>query len=94
MANEERFDRIDANIAELKESMAQLTRYVLDFRDEAARHFDMIDNRLDVVAANLSNIEARYPTIAKAILDFGKVSTQVTNDQARSKNSIAQLAIG
>jgi len=31
---------------------------------------------LDVVAANINNIEARFPTITKAILDFGKPTTQ------------------
>jgi hypothetical protein len=103
MSHEERFDRIDANIAELKESMAQLaryaqesierlTQYVLDFREETARHFEVIDNRLDVLTAIVANIEARYPAFNKAILDFGKLATHLTNDQARNKNASAELA--
>ena len=91
MTNEERFDRIDANIERLAESVAHLTQYVLDFREETARHFEMVDNRLDVIAANLSNIDGRFPFVTKAILDFGKVSTQLTNDQARNKNANGEL---
>ena len=42
--NEERFDRIDANMGEVKQSIAELrdsvrglTQYILDFREEAIR---------------------------------------------------------
>jgi methyl-accepting chemotaxis protein len=103
MTQDERFDRIDANIerlnerlndsvGEIKESVANLTRYVLDFREETARHLEVIDNRLDIVAANINNIEARYPAFNRAILDFGKLATHLTNDQARNKNVTAELS--
>lgn len=39
MTPDERFDRIDANIAGLKASLNQL---MLDFREETARRFDVI----------------------------------------------------
>jgi hypothetical protein len=29
-----------------------------------------------------ANIEARYPAFNKAILDFGKLATHLTNDQS------------
>ena len=99
MTADERFDRIDANIerlsdsvGELRDSLKYLTQYVLDFREETARRLDIIDNRLDVMAANINNIDARFPTVTKAILDFGKHTTVLTNDQARHKNANAQLA--
>jgi hypothetical protein len=90
MTADERFDRIDANIERLSErieasvvrlgrledNLARLTQYVLDFRGETASRLEIIENRLDVVAANINNIEARFPTITKAILDFGKPTTQ------------------
>ena len=99
MANEERFDRIDANIERLSESvreirdgLARLTQYVLDFRQETAQHFEVIDNRLDVLAATVANIEARFPTLTKGVLDFGKLATQITNEQFRNKHATAELA--
>src|ERR1700691_2604938 len=100
MTSEERFDRIDANIERLSESvgeirdnLARLTQYVLDFREEAARHFEVIDNRLEVLTATVANIDLRFQPLTKAILDFGKVSTQLTNDQFGNKHAIAELGI-
>ncbi len=91
MTPDERFDRIDANIERLAEQVARLTHFVLDFREESARHFEIIDNRLNVIAANINNIEARFPTITTAILDFGKHATQLNNDHVRNRNAIAEL---
>jgi uncharacterized protein YicC (UPF0701 family) len=103
MTQDERFDRIDANIERLSERLAassasldahinHLTQFALDFREETAQRLEIIDNRLDVMAANINNIEARFPTITKAILDFGKHTTQLTNEQARNKVVNADLA--
>src|ERR1700691_2865555 len=92
MSHEERFDRINASIAHIDASIERLTQYVLDFREETARHFEVIDNRLDVLTAIVANIEARYPAFNKAILDFGKLATHLTNDQARNKNGATELA--
>ena len=103
MTQDERFDRIDANIERLSDRLEasiarldakidHLTLYVLDFREETARRLEIIDNRLDVMAANINNIEARFPTVTKAILDFGKHTSQLTNDQAKHKNINAELA--
>jgi chromosome segregation ATPase len=83
--------KIDASVARLDAKIDHLTQYVLDFREETARRLEIIDNRLDVMAANINNIEARFPTITKAILDFGKHTTQLTNDQAKHKNINAEL---
>jgi len=99
MTHEERFDRIDANIERLSErldasiaSIERLTQFVLDFRQETAQHFEVIDNRLDVLTATVSNIEARFPTLIKGVLDFGKLATQITNDQFRNRHATAELA--
>jgi len=106
MTHEERFDRIDANIERLSDSVGELkasvsridanvgrlTEYVLEFRQETAQHFEVIDNRLDVLTATVANIEARFPTLTKGVLDFGKLATQITNEQFRNKHATAELA--
>jgi chromosome segregation ATPase len=82
---------LTGSVSDLKDSLAHLTRYVLDFREETARRLDVIDNRLDILNAQVANIEARYPIFTKAILDFGSFQTRVTNDQIRDRNAIAEL---
>jgi hypothetical protein len=88
MTHEERFDRIDANIGRLndtfRESIRQLTQFVLDFRQETIQHLEVIDGRLDVLTATITSIDSRFPPLTKALLDFGKISTHLTNDQARN----------
>jgi methyl-accepting chemotaxis protein len=110
MTHEERFDRIDANmerlndsvaevrdslrqsVAEVRDSIRKLTEYVLDFRQETAQHFEVVDNRLEMLIATVASVELRIQPVTKAILDFGKVSTQVTNDQFRNKHATTELA--
>jgi archaellum component FlaC len=75
MTHEDRFDRIDANIERLSDTVKTLTQFVLDFRQETAQHFEVIDNRLDVLAAMVANMGSRFPPFTKAILDFGKLAT-------------------
>ena len=75
----ERLDRIDANIERLHNIVTSLTEFVLEFRQETAQHFEVLDNRLDVLTATLSNIEARFPTLTNAFPDFDKLATQLTN---------------
>jgi archaellum component FlaC len=84
--------KIESSVARLDANINHLTQYVLDFREETASRLEIIENRLDVMAANLNNIEARFPAVTKAILDFGKHTTQLTNEQARNKNINAVLA--
>jgi chromosome segregation ATPase len=83
---------LKGSVSELRDSLAQLTRYVLDFREETIRHFEVIDNRLDVLSATVANIETRYPALSRAILDFGTIATRLTNEQARQKHTTAELA--
>jgi archaellum component FlaC len=83
--------QLTASVSQLTESVNQLTKYVLDFRQETAQHFEVIDNRLDVLTATVANIEARSPTLIKGVLDFGKLATQITNDQFKSRHATSEL---
>jgi archaellum component FlaC len=91
--NEARFDRIDANIERLSDTLKALSEFVLDFRQETAQHFEVIDNRLDILTATVVNIEARFPTLIKGVLDFGKLATQITNEQFRNRHTSAELTL-
>ena len=82
MTHEERFDRIDANLAELKQSVARLeattaakidrlTRTFVDFRVETVHQLEIIDNRLDMMTASLNNIENHFSILTKALKHFG-----------------------
>jgi hypothetical protein len=77
-ANIERLEgRLDTSVARIEASIGQLTQYLLEFRQETAQHFEVIDNRLDVLTGTIANIEARSPTLIKGVLDFGKLATQI-----------------
>jgi hypothetical protein len=81
MSADERFDRIDESIgrlatqiAELRNDSARLTRYVLELREEAIQRFELIDQRLNVLSSTVVSLDARFPPLAKAILDFGTLA--------------------
>jgi len=77
MTADERFDRID-------DTIARLTRYMLEFREETARRLDVIDQRLDFLSHAVVNLDGRLPPLNKAILDFGSVAAQLTKDHAET----------
>jgi hypothetical protein len=85
---EERFDRIDGAIERLDAAIGRLsqrtderfdslTKYILDFREEASTRLRAIESRLDLQAAALTGIDAResrIPALTKAVLDAGSFS--------------------
>jgi chromosome segregation ATPase len=102
MTHEERFDRIDANIAELKQSVARLeattaanfdrlTQFVLDFRGETVRQLEIIDNRLNIMAANINAIETRFAPMTKAMMEFGKEDTRLNVELSRHRSRMDSL---
>jgi prefoldin subunit 5 len=98
MTTDERFDRIDRSIEELTRSVGALTKsgetltnYVLDLRQETAARLPTIENRLDMLASTVANIDSRLPALTKAILDFGSLSTQLVREQSGQKNSTSEL---
>jgi hypothetical protein len=105
MTQDERFDRIDAILGEIKvalggltgrvgaleETVRGLTRYMLDFRDEVARRLEFLENRVDILAANVKNMDDRFPILTKATLDFGRDTTYFNNELSQHQNAIAEL---
>ena len=81
---DERFDRIDgaierlgASIERIDASIERLTKYMLDFREEASTRLRAIESRLDLQAVALTGIdvrESRIPALTKAVLDAGSFS--------------------
>jgi archaellum component FlaC len=63
--DDERFDRIDgaierlgASIERIDASIERLTKYILDFREEASTRLRGIESRLDLQAVALTSIDA------------------------------------
>ncbi len=69
MTQDERFDRIDAN-------MERMWAYIQDFRGEAVSRLTVIENRLDGLGATVANIDARFPALTKSMLDAGAFATR------------------
>jgi vacuolar-type H+-ATPase subunit I/STV1 len=84
MTTDERFDRIERSIE-------TLTQYVLDFRQETASRFQTIETRLDVLSATVASIDSRFPSLTKAIFDFGALSSQLVREQSRQKERVEKL---
>jgi len=91
VTTDERFDRLDRSVGDLTRSVETLTKYVLDLRQETAARFQTIENRLDILASTVANIDSRLPALTKAILDFGSLSTQLVREQSGQKNSTSDL---
>jgi archaellum component FlaC len=89
---DERFERIDNSIQEMKRSISDLTGYVLDFRQETATHFQSMENRLDVLASTVASLDTRQPAVAKALMEFGAVHTQLVREQSVLRDSDRSLA--
>ena len=84
--HDERFDRIDRSIE-------RLTRYVLDFRQEAAERLQVLEGRLEIVAITVANTETRFPPFTKGILDFGITSTNLLREQSKQRDSQSDLRL-
>ena len=96
MALEERLDelerRIDQRFERIEQAIERLTRYTMDFRTETVRQFELVDNRLDMLSATMSNFETRLVPLTKWMLDSGSLASQLKRDQVISKDFTADLA--
>jgi 3-dehydroquinate dehydratase len=84
MSTDERFDRIDASIGDLKQ-------YLIAMRTETINRLDIIENRLDTLTNTVHSIDLRLPALSKAIADFGSVATRLTRDHAALEAKVSKL---
>ena len=89
MTQDERFDRIDASLARLHASFSHvdastesLTGILLEFREDTARSFEGLVNRLDILTATVAKIDIHMTELERAILEFGNITEQITGSQA------------
>jgi hypothetical protein len=87
MTVDERFDRLDDAIGELKLSISDLTRYMLDFRQGTATRFQGLENRLGVFANALASDDSRLPAMAKSLMDFGADQSALLREQWKLKDT-------
>jgi archaellum component FlaC len=92
MTADERFDRIDDSFQRIDDSFQRLTRYIMEFREEATQRFQVIDHRLEMLSATVANIDARFPPLTKSLLDFGTLASRLVQEQTREKDLSTDLA--
>jgi chromosome segregation ATPase len=95
---DERFDRVDQSIETLnqrvgrvEQSLDNLTRYVLEFRQETLNRFQAIETRLDIPMSIATSMESKLPPLSKAIADFGALSTQIVAHQWKQTDNTFDL---
>ena len=77
MTTDQRFDRID--------------QYLLELREEVVRRLDVIDHRLEMLSATVANVDSRLPPLTKAMLDTGTLSAQLVREQSDLVARVAKL---
>jgi hypothetical protein len=87
MTVDERFDRLDDAIGDLKRSISDLTGYVLDFRQETATRFQGVENRLEVFATTFASHGSRFPAMTKSPMDFGADHSALMCEQWKLKDT-------
>lgn len=99
MTQEERFDRIDASLERLSQrfdarldGLSDRLDGLTDRLQEMISRLTVIENRLDILTATVGNIEARFPTITKAVFDAGALASQLVIEQSKQKASATDLA--
>ena len=66
--------------------------YILQFRTEVIRRFDVIDQRLDFLASSFSRIDLQLPAVNRSVIDFGALAGQFAREQMHTKERDADLA--
>jgi hypothetical protein len=79
MTIDERFDRLE--------------QYILDLRQEIAGRLDTVDGRLDILSSTVANLDSRLPPLTKALLDFGSLSAKLVREQSGRKDTSTDLVV-
>jgi prefoldin subunit 5 len=86
-STESKFQNLERLIGKVTQSsetnFQNLNRYVLELRTETINRFEIIDNRLSLLAATYQSVEARMAPLTKAILDFGAIANRLQIEQSR-----------
>lgn len=76
MTTDERLERIEKSIADVN-------RYLVDFRSETINRLEIIDSRLTTLTGLYQSVEARMAPLSKAVLDFGAIANRMQIEQSR-----------
>jgi tetrahydromethanopterin S-methyltransferase subunit G len=75
-----RLDAVDRRLDAISTRFDRLDDYILQFRTEALRRLDSIDQRVEFLASALPNTQP----LTKAMLDLGSLMGQLTRAQQQS----------
>lgn len=82
---------LKVTVAGLSRSLETLTRYVLDFRQETATHFQSMETRLEVLSNAVTTLDKRQPAVTQALVEFGAVHNQIIREQSTLRDSDRNL---
>jgi chromosome segregation ATPase len=88
---DQRMDRLDRRMDRVDQSLATLTGYVRELKTEMLNRFQVIENRLEVLAVTITSNDAKLSGFTKGVMDFGVVSSQLTKNQARQNEDTQTL---
>ena len=80
MTTDERLERIEKSIADVN-------RYLVDFRSETINRLEIIDSRLTTLTGLYQSVEARMAPLSKAVLDSGAIANRMQIDSRDLRNS-------
>jgi chromosome segregation ATPase len=83
---DQRFVQVDLRFEGMERSIDRLTQYVLDFRSEAAGRLQVIENRLDILTANVASVELRLAPISKSMFEAGSLATQMVRERMKQND--------
>ena len=85
------FEQMGSDLAQVRTDLEHFEQYVLDFRTEVGRQFEIADHLPGVLANGVSSMESRIPALSKAATEFGAVVGQLTKVQPRPLDSSTDL---
>jgi hypothetical protein len=98
-----RFEAMQRSISDLTRSLLDfrqetntrfqtMERYILDFRQEVVIRFDSLESRFEILATAVSSLDARMPSMAKGLMNFGMEHKDLFIEQSRFKEINSNLA--
>ncbi len=85
MTAAERFDRIEA-------ALERVSKYILHFRIDVIRQFEVIDRRLDVLGSTVSGFDSEMSVVTKSSFDAQSSVADLQQKRWRDQDTAAELA--